>query len=53
MHLIAAQLQNVSPNDGLTFASVVVLLGAICGVAAVAPALRAARIDPLVALQSE
>jgi len=53
MRLIASQLRGVSPYDGLTFSAVVVLLAAVSAIAALLPALRAARVDPLTALKYE
>jgi predicted permease len=50
--LLGAVLYGVSPADPLTFGSVIVLLGAVAGLAAVIPALRASRLDPLVALRA-
>ncbi|MGH7471178.1 MAG: ADOP family duplicated permease, partial [Longimicrobiales bacterium] len=46
-------LVDVSPLDPITFAAVTVFLLAVAGVAAALPALRATRLDPLVALQAE
>ena len=43
----------VSPVDALTLAAAVLLLAAVSGVATFAPALRAARIDPLEAIRTE
>ena len=51
MRLVAPQLRGVSPYDGLTFAAVLVLLTAVSAVAALLPAVRAARVDPLTALK--
>ena len=52
-HYIAVQLKDVSPYDGLTFALVTLLLAGISGIVALAPALVAARTDPLNALKRE
>ncbi len=53
MRLIAALVRDVSPYDGLTFASVGLLLAVVAAFAALAPALRASRIDPARALRGE
>jgi putative ABC transport system permease protein len=46
-------LFGVEPLDPLTFASVTIVLALTAAVATAAPAWRAARIDPAVALRSE
>jgi putative ABC transport system permease protein len=46
-------LFGLEPNDVLTFAGVVALIGSIALVAAAAPARRAAQLDPLHALRHE
>jgi predicted permease len=46
-------LFGVSPRDPWTFACVGPILGAVAGVAYAIPALRAARVDPMVALREE
>jgi predicted permease len=43
----------LSPTDPLTFVSVIALLGAVAVAATVGPALRALRVDPMVALRHE
>ncbi|HXX24470.1 MAG TPA: ABC transporter permease [Terriglobia bacterium] len=53
MRLIASQVKGVSPYDWITFAAVSALLCAVAGVAALIPAFRVARADPLAALRSE
>ena len=52
-HLLSSMLYNVHPADPLTFVSVSVLLGAIALLANCLPALRAAKVDPMVALRYE
>jgi predicted permease len=52
-NLIAKFLFETTPTDALTFASVVLMLGAAAVVAAWLPARRAARVDPVAALRSE
>jgi putative ABC transport system permease protein len=46
-------LFRVSAHDALTFAAVAALLAIIALIASVIPALRAARVDPMLALRSE
>jgi len=53
MRLLASQVRDVSPYDGLTFGFVALLLAAVSAAAALAPALRASRVDPLKALKHE
>jgi ABC-type lipoprotein release transport system permease subunit len=43
----------VTASDATTYVGVIVLALPLVAVAAVVPALRAARVDPLVALRSE
>ena len=50
---LGAFLVDVSPLDATTFATVVLLLGAVAVIATLAPARRAARVDPVVTLRSE
>jgi predicted permease len=51
--LIARLLIDVSPNDPLTYATVIVLLSTIALVACWIPARRATRVDPGLALRNE
>ena len=51
--LMARLLFNVSPNDPLTFAILIATLGAAGLAATWLPARKAARIDPVKALQYE
>lgn len=51
--LLAGVLYGVGPLDPLTFAAVPIVLGATALVASAIPALRAARLDPLVALRRD
>jgi predicted permease len=48
---LAALLYGTSPTDVWVFAGVVVLVVAVAGAAALVPALRASRLDPLAALR--
>ena len=50
---IADLLFDVSPRDPLVFGAVVLALAAVALLASVVPALRAARVDPMVALRAE
>ena len=51
--IMASQLYGVEAIDPSTFALVAVVLGSVAMVATFVPALRAARIDPVMALQGE
>jgi predicted permease len=53
MRLLRAELFGVTPSDPLTFAAAALVLVALAMTAACVPALRAARVDPLVALRHE
>jgi ABC-type antimicrobial peptide transport system permease subunit len=46
-------LFGVQPLDPMTFASVIVVVILTAAIAAAAPAWRAARIDPVIALRAE
>ena len=50
---LATFLYGISPTDPLTFGGVTLLLALVAGVAALVPAVRASRLDPLVALRNE
>jgi predicted permease len=51
--LLGTQLYSVTPTDPTTFALVSFLLASIALVATIIPALRATRVDPVVALREE
>jgi predicted permease len=53
MRLVASQVRDVSPYDAPTFVAVMLLLSAVSAAAALAPALRASRVDPARALRGE
>jgi putative ABC transport system permease protein len=44
-------LYGVSPQDPATLAAVILMLAVVAGIAALVPAWRASRLDPLVALR--
>jgi ABC-type lipoprotein release transport system permease subunit len=50
---MVASLFGVTPGDPLTFATIGVSLTALAFVAAIVPAARATRIDPIQALREE
>jgi ABC-type antimicrobial peptide transport system permease subunit len=52
-HLIASFLFGVAPANALTTLTCCLLVATIATIAALIPARRAARIDPLIALQQE
>ena len=51
--MLASLLYRVRPADPVTFAAITLLLAAITIFAGLVPAIRATRIDPLVALRYE
>jgi predicted permease len=51
--LMASLLYGVNPRDGLTFASVSILLMLVAMIASAVPARRATKVDPLIALRYE
>ncbi len=51
--LIESQLFNVAPLDPLVYVGVVLLFSAVAAIACLVPSMRASRIDPIVALQSQ
>ena len=51
--IMASQLYAVGATDPLTFAGVALVLGLVALAATYVPALRAARIDPVLAIQGE
>jgi ABC-type antimicrobial peptide transport system permease subunit len=53
MRLAASQVKDVSPYDAATFLTVALLLVSVAVAAALVPARRASRIDPLQALRAE
>lgn len=50
---LSSLLFGVAPADPVTFATVAALLGTIAVLAALAPAVRASRIDPVIAMRAE
>ncbi len=53
MQLLKSMLFQVSTFDRMTFAAVPIVLAATVALACLAPALRAASIDPTIALRAE
>jgi putative ABC transport system permease protein len=50
---IGSLLYGVAPRDPLTFGAMTAVLLAVAGVASLIPAMRAARVDPMVALRAD
>jgi putative ABC transport system permease protein len=51
--LLSSMLFATSPTDARTFVAVATLLVAIAAVASLVPAVRASRVDPIIALRDE
>jgi predicted permease len=51
--VVGGMLVNISSSDPLTFASAAAFLGLVAALASYLPALRATRVDPVVALRNE
>jgi len=51
--LLESMLFGVSAHDPLTFVAVAVLISVIAAAASLVPALRASRVDPLLAIRAE
>jgi len=51
--LLSSYLYEIHPTDGVTFAAVIGLVGAVACLASYIPARRAAKVDPMVALRYE
>ena len=51
--LMSSLLFEIKPTDGVTFATVVMILAAIAVLACLVPAHRAAKVDPMEALRYE
>jgi putative ABC transport system permease protein len=51
--LLTAMLFEIRPNDGITYASVVALLGVMSTLAIYLPARRSSKVEPLIALRAD
>jgi putative ABC transport system permease protein len=51
--LVTAMLFEIRPNDGITYASVVALLGVMSTLAIYLPARRSSKIEPMIALRAD
>ena len=51
--ILSGMLVGVSPTDPITFAAITLTLTAVSIAACLRPALRAARVDPMIALRAE
>jgi ABC-type antimicrobial peptide transport system permease subunit len=51
--LLTAMLFQIKPNDGITYASVVALLGVMSALAIYLPTRRSSKIEPLIALRAD
>jgi ABC-type antimicrobial peptide transport system permease subunit len=51
--LLTAMLFEVTPNDGITYVSVMVVLGVTSTLAIYVPARRSSKIEPLIALRAD
>jgi putative ABC transport system permease protein len=51
--ILSGMLVGVSPTDPITFAAITLTLTAVSVTACLGPALRAARVDPVIALRAE
>jgi ABC-type antimicrobial peptide transport system permease subunit len=53
VRLLESMVYGVSVHDQLTFMSGAVLLGAVAMAATILPAIRASRVDPVIALRAD
>jgi putative ABC transport system permease protein len=51
--LLTTFLFEIRPNDGITYASVVALLGVMSTLAIYLPARRSSKVEPLIALRAD